>query len=191
MACHIGRNSFFTAVIEGKKLRIPYRTNWRSWTGLIGLPQSRKALCLGTRNFDGYVREKNLVKLLRLGDIRYSSLPYVLKLAEEYVVEIVKIVLDFLPRIPDAMFREFFRENPKWIDLMEARATSYWNWYYRPSRDCLNLNDILMEKGKYQIRSDFQPQENLWVREPDDLVDRYTREEYPGMRAVEYLRNTQ
>lgn len=187
-------DGFFTAALEGKKCRIPYRTNHGGWSGfwrdLLDRP-SRKALCDGTRNFDGHVRERNLIRLLGCGEIQYSSLPYILKLAEEYVVEIIERVVDGLPRIPDAMLKEFLRENPKWLDLMEARNISYWNENYRPSRHRLNINDILMEKGGYQIEPDrrlWMGYGNLWVRKPDDKYV-YAREEYPGMRAVEYLRN--
>ena len=121
------KNSF-TVRLKGKRYCIPYR----SYQTLNHIPaMSQEKLCVYTRNHDGFIRERSLVQLLKYPEIKYTSIPYILKLAEEYVLEITEIVLANLPRIPDTMWGEFLRENPRWLDLMECHCISYWDCYYR------------------------------------------------------------
>lgn len=161
----------FSAILRGRRIDIPYRSHGatRVWSWA-----SQSTLCLGTRNHDGYFREKCLSMILARKTIDYDSLPYILKLAEEYVLEIVALVADGLPLVPDAMWREFLRENPLWLDRMECRCVSYWDCYYRRRAD--TLETILMEKGGYRL----VPGNSVGIR--------FERGDYPGIRAVWYLR---
>ena len=159
----------FRVVLEGKQYTIPYRT----YEGKRFFDRSQQALCDDTRHHDGFVREKNLLMLLKCKEIHYASLPYILKLAEEYVLEITKMVNDNLHRIPEAMWKDFLGENPKWLDIMECRCISYWDCYYRrvPITEA-----ILMTKGGYRLH-------------PEWGIVYFDRNDYPGIQAVNYLRS--
>lgn len=159
----------FTVMLEGKQRFIPYRSHRTLYHFFA---HSQEDLCACTRNYSGFVRERSLVRLLKCRDIRYASLPYILKLAEEYVIEITEIVANSLPLIPDAMWREFLRENPRWLDIMEHRCISYWDCYFRRG---IFPDNLLLAKGGYHLH-------------PEMGRVYFNRNDYPGIQAVNYLR---
>ena len=87
--------------------------------------------CLFTRHHNGYVRQQyaELVAVERQPWV----VPYVVHLLGEYVVEIAEAIKDRLPRDQDsqALYARFAQDNPMFMATIHARATSYWNCYYR------------------------------------------------------------
>ena len=57
--------------------------------------QKQIVCCMYTRSCDGYIREKYLTRLLDM-PFELWSIPYIVKLCDEYVVEILKIIYDKL-----------------------------------------------------------------------------------------------
>jgi hypothetical protein len=87
--------------------------------------------CLLTRSTDGYVRHAALRSIVSLNES--WTIPFVVLLAGEYVVEIIDDLVNSLPALDAAAYGAFVRENIPLMSLLESRATSYWNCYYRHS----------------------------------------------------------
>ena len=94
--------------------------------------------CLYTRHHDGHTRQHSLEQVVTAADL--WVVPYVVQLIGEYVVEIIEAVAAALPELAvpgspqRALYGRFAADNPAFIDLTAARATSYWNEYHRRYR---------------------------------------------------------
>ncbi|MBO3102250.1 hypothetical protein [Cellulomonas fengjieae] len=96
------------------------------------------AACAYTRHHDGHVRQRALQTLLR-GPSAMAPwvVPYVVKLVDEYVVEIVEDVAAFLTEVDvegspqQRAYGRVLVQNPEMLRLLRARASSYWDCYYR------------------------------------------------------------
>lgn len=108
--------------------------------------------CIYTRSCDGYIREKYLRELLKL-DFDYWAIPFIVKLSDEYVVEILKVIYDKLKIRNNDDIKQFCLENKNTISKSYSRMISYWNEYYRTKepnfhkyigrelfRECLGYN---------------------------------------------------
>jgi hypothetical protein len=116
-----------------ESLSIPYRVYYDKQQLLNCLNSSGDipliALCLGTRHYDGVLREQCLRRLLVVAE-KWAA-PFVIQLLGEYVVEIVQPIHErFLERVEER-YLDFFRENVEFCEYLRCRATSYWNEYYR------------------------------------------------------------
>ena len=82
------------------------------------------------RHHDGRVRHKALPQILASN--APWTIPFVLQLCGEYVIELGEDVLTSLTRdLPDRpalqkAYKHFAQENPEFISLTEQRAASYW-----------------------------------------------------------------
>ncbi|MFL6061476.1 MAG: hypothetical protein ACJ72E_09610 [Marmoricola sp.] len=91
--------------------------------------------CLYTRHNDGFVRQTALRRVLTAE--HPWTVPFVLQLLGEYVIEICEDIQRFaevqLATRPAwaREVRSFAGENPDFIVLTRQRATSYWECYYR------------------------------------------------------------
>ncbi|MGK5058695.1 hypothetical protein ACQ4WY_17325 [Janthinobacterium sp. LB2P49] len=118
---------------DGKLLRIPVRSYYDreqllTCTQLPG-DAGVLALCLGTRHHDGHLREACLKQLLL--QERAWTVPFVVHLCGEYVLEIVQGIGAALPAWNAQALARYLRENPAYVETLERRAVSYWNCYYR------------------------------------------------------------
>lgn len=124
----------FTAVVGGERLVVPYRVyadyTKNLYAGHADLQQIAAA-CFFSRHHNGRVREECLRFLLHSTNMRDFAVPYIFKLAEEYVVELAEIILKNFSMAPRRTLEDFARENPQWTRLMRQRSVSYWNCYYR------------------------------------------------------------
>jgi hypothetical protein len=120
--------------VQGELLSAPYRVYYQPVTlraviaGSTGEARSL-ALCLGTRHYDGYVREECLREIVAMD--RPWVVPFVVQLIGEYVIEIVQVIAATIPAVNAGRFSEFTRENPEFMATTRRRATSYWDCYYR------------------------------------------------------------
>jgi hypothetical protein len=74
------------------------------------------ALCIGSKHWDGYIREECVRGLAAVG--RPWVVPFVVQLIGEYVVEIVEAAAaTVISDASSAQFAEFARENPPFIAL--------------------------------------------------------------------------
>ena len=87
------------------------------------------ALCLGTRHHDGHLREACVRQLLQ--QQRAWTVPFVVHLCGEYVLQIVEVIGAALPAWNGEALARYLRENPAYVATLERRAVSYWNCYYR------------------------------------------------------------
>lgn len=84
--------------------------------------------CFYSRHHNGYVREKYAKELVKLE--QDWVVPFVLQLAGEYVLEIITVINDASARLLEQpAYRRFIADNPQFMDLLEARVTSYWTYY--------------------------------------------------------------
>lgn len=124
----------FLVNLELEALRIPCRLYYDPELLRHGLATSdgvRRAIlaCLGTRHCDGHLRQECLAELWSVPAA--WVIPYVIQLASEYVVEIVRDVDHSIPKIDKIELAAFVRENPDYIDTLQRRVTSYWSCYHR------------------------------------------------------------
>jgi hypothetical protein len=87
------------------------------------------ALCLGTRHWDGHVREECLRQILAID--RPWITPFVVRLLGEYVIEIVEVIASAVSEGSAGLCYEFALENSRFMATTRRRATSYWDCYHR------------------------------------------------------------
>lgn len=124
----------FIVNMEGEALRIPYRVYYdpdllRRQIGNMQDVARLILLCLGTRHYDGYLRQECLRELVK--NETPWLLPYVLQLAGEYVVEIAEDIANALDGHDPARLRAFALENSLYLATFGRRMTSYWSCYHR------------------------------------------------------------
>lgn len=85
--------------------------------------------CVYSRSNNGYVREAAVKSLYSSANLPEWAMPYLYLTLSDYVVEISSIVEPREDII--AGFRKLQELNPQQHHLAQARATSYWNEYYR------------------------------------------------------------
>ena len=85
--------------------------------------------CLCSRSTDGYLRQLALRAILTSADA--AAIPFVVLLAGEYVVEIINDMVFALPNLDRTAYASFVRENRQLMRTLKAKATSYWDCYYR------------------------------------------------------------
>lgn len=132
-------------IIEGQLVQIPYRVYyaWPESRRAEGLNQTQQLVLWAwmTRDTDGRIRQEALRKLLQ--EDAPWTIPYIIQLCGEYVVEIATDILQFLttelPKRPKLRqsYRQFIADNPTFMTLTGQRALSYWNAYdrWRSTRD--------------------------------------------------------
>ena len=126
----------FDVDVDGETLHIPYRLYYdparlrRALEDARGVDR-RIVACLGTRHYDGHVRQACLAQILDRDEP--WLLPYIVQLAGEYVIEIVEDVARWIGTRDASSLASFARANPAWLATLARRATSYWNCYHRPA----------------------------------------------------------
>ena len=132
---------------NGKVIKFPYRIYYVETQDAIlnTLPEKEKAVihCIYTRSCDGFVRDKNIKALLST-DYPDWAIPYIVKVCDEYVVEILETVYDFLHDQNNKRIKQFCIENKQTFCLSYNRMISYWNEFYR--RDCYHFEDYIGRK---------------------------------------------
>ncbi|MDZ4837568.1 MAG: hypothetical protein SGJ27_27595 [Candidatus Melainabacteria bacterium] len=119
--------------VGGEWLHIPHRIYRQdAFTHPANLlPEAQRAVvaCISTRHYDGYVRDREVLKLLTVNEP--WVVPFVVQLTGEYVVEIIQNMYANIGLVPVDCYIQFAAENPGFIDLTKKRAISYWDCYYR------------------------------------------------------------
>lgn len=124
----------FSVNLDEETLQIPYRVYYSHGllrSNLLGSCGDTKLVlaCLGTRHYDGYLRQQCLRYLLNSDES--WVLPYLVQLAGEYVLEIVDEVAATIGSLDSSSVAAFVRRNPAYLATFARRVTSYWNEYYR------------------------------------------------------------
>lgn len=128
----------FTVAVGTDEVTVPYRIYnpepERSAEDALSPDQQAILACLYTRHHDGRVRERRLKEVVT-SDADWV-VPYVVCLIGEYVVEIAADIHEALSHLDTGdhrrdTYKRFVQANPAFIDLVEARAMSYWSCYHR------------------------------------------------------------
>lgn len=119
---------------DGQTVSFPYRIYYieKSPQAPSALTQTQKDIyhAIYSRSCDGYVREKHLRALLE-AELREWAYPYILKLSDEYIIEILEYLYDELRFRNTAPLQMFCRSNLQQFLKSHDRMTSYWNEFYR------------------------------------------------------------
>jgi len=86
--------------------------------------------CIYTRNSNGYLREKYIKKILT-SPFEEWCIPFIVKLCDEYVIEILYAIYDSLKIRNNDDIKSFCIENKSLVCKSYSRMVSYWNEYYR------------------------------------------------------------
>jgi len=130
---HMPSGTLVSVRVGEERLEIPYRVYYDKQQlakAIAGPGESACiALCLGTRHYDGFLRENCLRHLLDV-DADWVA-PFVLQLLGEYVIELVRTIHDRFMEGVEEKYRVFYRRNTGYCESLERRAISYWSAYYR------------------------------------------------------------
>ena len=119
---------------NNKVIQFPYRLYSKELPdhSIKRLNEQQKMIlhCIYSRHCDGYVRQKHL-KALLLMDFEDWAIPYIVKICDEYVVEIIEMTYDHLKDRDKEVIKTFCIENMEAFCKSYNRMTSYWNEFYR------------------------------------------------------------
>ncbi len=119
--------------LNGDEIHFPYRIYNLDINDddLKSLTQTEQNIihCIYTRSSNGYVREKHLKALLKT-DFEEFALPYILKICDEYIVEILELTYEVLKDRDNNDLKQFCIENQKSFCTSHNRMISYWNEFY-------------------------------------------------------------
>ncbi|MEG0472482.1 MAG: hypothetical protein RR588_09120 [Solibacillus sp.] len=119
---------------QNKVIRFPYRTYYIDIPDEVieNLSQRQKMIlhCIYSRSCDGFVRQKHIYSLLQM-DYEAWAIPYIVKICDEYVVEILEMTYDVLKEQDTERIKEFCHENIVSFCKSYNRMISYWNEFYQ------------------------------------------------------------
>ncbi|WP_314590949.1 hypothetical protein [Paenibacillus terrigena] len=119
---------------DNKEIRFPYRIYYIDISDEViqNLSVRQKMIlhCIYSRSCDGFVRQKHIYSLLQM-DYEDWTIPYIVKICDEYVVEILEMNYDFLKEEDTERIKKFCLENIELFCKSYNRMTSYWNEYYK------------------------------------------------------------
>ncbi|MFF2755874.1 hypothetical protein ACFVR1_19455 [Psychrobacillus sp. NPDC058041] len=115
-------------------IRLPYRIYYIDSSDEVidnlTLRQKMILHCIYSRSCDGFVRQKHIYSLLQM-DYEDWAIPYIVKICDEYVVEILEMTYDILKEQDTERIMRFCFENIVPFCKSYNRMISYWNEYYR------------------------------------------------------------
>lgn len=119
--------------LQDTRLLIPYRIYNPPVRGSdVPVSDLPFVAAIYTRHYDGHVRQSSM--RLALESWQPWMSPFVVQLLGEYVVEIGVEIREWLATVGDSAkghLYAFTASNPEFTAITRARATSYWNEYYR------------------------------------------------------------
>lgn len=119
---------------NGQLIEFPYRIYFSDiiYESLseLNLQQEMILHCIYTRSCDGYVRQRHLKLLLQLNFADWV-IPYIVKVCDEYIVEILEMTYDALKNQDTERIKQFCYENIQSFSKSYDRMVSYWNEFYR------------------------------------------------------------
>lgn len=119
---------------SGEKIFIPYRVYFDDCMEDIVacLTSTQKIIyhCLFSRSNNGFIRQKHIEALLQ-AELPDWAIPYILKICDEYVVEILELIYRNLKGRDTTRFKEICKINFQRFRYGHSRMISYWNVFYR------------------------------------------------------------
>jgi len=133
--CSISENCFADISLDGEKLQIPYRFYHKELIEDFAkeFTETEQIIlhCIYSRSCNGFTRQKHIESIFSFSEIPKWTLPYIIKLCDEYVMEIIKIINNNISKISTNQIAEFVNENKNFIVLGYARMVSYLDCYYK------------------------------------------------------------
>jgi hypothetical protein len=133
--------------LNGQQIAFPYRVYFDDVADIAYIslsPQQKMILhCIYSRNNDGFVRQKHLQLLLQL-NYQDWTIPYIVKVCDEYVVEIIEMIYFMLKEQDTMRFKQFCMENAELTHKSYTRMISYWNAFYRDR--CYRFHEYIGRK---------------------------------------------
>jgi len=133
------------SLLSDEIIEIPNRVYYKDCNDITNFTNTQKLIyhCIFSRSCDGFVRENNLQQILNL-EYEDWCFPYIVKLADEYVIEILdKIYIHFKNQDCTKLI-EFCSLNEKYLNSANSRMISYWNEYYR--NQYIKISDYIGKK---------------------------------------------
>ena len=131
----------------GNVVKFPYRIYYVDIQDSVfnQFSDTEKAIlhCIYSRCCDGYVREKHIKALLSTAYPDWT-IPYIVKVCDEYVIEILETVYTVLQNQDNERIKHFCMENKKSFCLSYNRMISYWNEFYR--KECYHYKNYIGRK---------------------------------------------
>lgn len=115
-------------------IKIPYRIyyidNSNSFLNELNSRQKMILHCIYSRSCDGFIRQKHLKSLLSTV-FEDWAIPYIIKICDEYIVEILEMTYKILQNQDTTRIKEFCHQNSVSFCKSYKRMISYWNEFYR------------------------------------------------------------
>lgn len=119
---------------DNNVISFPYRIYYIDCSDEVidSLSERQKMIlhCIYSRSCDGHVRQKHIYSLLQM-DYEDWAIPYIVKICDEYVIEILEMTYDILKEQDTERIKKFCIENSEEFCKSYNRMISYWNEYYR------------------------------------------------------------
>ena len=130
---HAPSETVISVSVAGQSLNIPYRVYYDKQQLVNSISGSDDlaliSLCLGTRHYDGFLREQCLRRLLKADE--HWTAAFIIQLLGEYVLEVIQPIQERFAAGLEGKYLGFVAENRKYCEYLERRAISHWNEYYR------------------------------------------------------------
>lgn len=122
-------------LLSGEEIQFPYRVyNVENIKIPSELTYTQKMIfhAFLSRSTNGYIREKHIHEILKMNYTEWIF-PYIIKLSDEYVVEILELIYYYLKDKDCKEIKSFCVLNINSFLRSYDRMVSYWNEYYRGS----------------------------------------------------------
>ena len=124
---------FESVVIGQEKIEIPSRIYYNPPYSLTDskFKQVEKEIinCIFSRHNDGYIRQKAILNII--GSDNNWTVPYIVRIIGEYVIEILKDIDNNFEIINKYNLTSFVLQNPEFYNRTRSRVMSYWHCYFR------------------------------------------------------------
>lgn len=130
---------------NGEIIALPERVYYKDCRDIKELNTTQQLIyfCIFTRCCDGYVRQKSVNQILNLGYEDWC-LPYIIKLADSYVIEILDDLYSYFSNKDCVDLKKFCSINKDYMQKANSRMVSYWNEYYR--NENFDINNYVGKK---------------------------------------------
>ena len=115
-------------------IQIPYRIYYIDISDdayrTLNIQQKLIVHCIYTRSCRGFIREKHLKALLAFDYPNWAT-PFIVKLCDEYVIQILETIYGHFKTKDNQELKDFCSDNSLSFHKSYDRMISYWNCYYR------------------------------------------------------------
>lgn len=126
----------YYSLTSGEHLAFPYRIYFLDTAAFLlsSFTQTQQLIyhCVFSRSYNGFVREKHCKAILNT-DFPLWAVPYLLKLSDEYIPEILQTIYNGLSARNTDEIKALVFHNLQTFLRSHDRMISYWNEFHRSS----------------------------------------------------------